>query len=563
MTTQGRRPLPRSSVTARQSYDYVIVGSGFGGSVSALRLAEKGYRVLVLEQGKRFADQDFPRSNWHVWNFLWLPALRLHGFMRLTFFKEAMVLHGCGVGGGSLVYANVLMEPDAELFEEPEWRRLADWRTILRPHYATARRMLGVTVTPKLARADEILRQVAVSYGLGDTFRPTEVGVYFGEPGVEQSDPFFGGEGPPRAGCQFCGGCMVGCRHNAKNTLTKNYLHLAEKRGAAIRAESRVLGIYPEGDGAGGGRFVVEFRRSTSLRPAREAVAADRVIVAAGTLGTLDLLFRCREEIGSLPRLSPHLGERVRTNSEALLGAGARRVTVDYSEGIAISADVRVDDVTHVQAVRYPKGSSFMRLLSGPLIEARNERFWRRAWRAAGAILRHPLDFLRSLIGPRWAERTTILLVMQRVENFMNLRWRRGSLLVPRGMRAERDLTRPVPGEIPQAHRVVRDFAARAGAVPMGNTAETLFNMAATAHLIGGCPMGASAEEGVVDPQCQVHNYPGLYVIDGTVLPANPGINPSLTITALAEYAMSLIPAKEPRRGVAGLTAAPSTPPSA
>jgi cholesterol oxidase len=274
-------------------------------------------------------------------------------------------------------------------------------------------------------------------------------------------------------------------------------------------------------------------------------VAAHGVIVAAGTLGTLDLLFRCREQIGSLPRLSPHLGQRVRTNSEALLGAGARRATVDFSEGIAISADVRVDDVTHVQPVRYPKGSSFMRLLSGPLIEARNETFWRRTWRAVGAILRHPQDFLRSLIGARWAERTTILLVMQRVENFMNLRWRRGSLLAAPGMRAERDLTRPVPGEIPQAHRVVRDFAARAGAVPMGNLAETLFDMAATAHLIGGCPMGASAEEGVVDPQCRVHNYPGLYVIDGTVLPANPGINPSLTIAALAEYAMSFIPPRD------------------
>jgi len=539
------RPSPRSRATPREVFDYVIVGSGFGGSVSALRLAEKGYRVLVLEQGRRFADRDFPSSNWHIWNYLWLPALRLHGFMRLTFFKEAMVLHGCGVGGGSLVYANVLMEPDAELFEEPEWRRLADWRAILRPHYATARRMLGVTVTPKLARADEILREVAVSYGLGDTFRPTEVGVYFGEPGIERPDPYFGGEGPARAGCEFCGGCMVGCRHNAKNMLTKNYLHLAERRGAQIRPESRVSGIYPDADGRGGGRFIVEYRRSTRLRPRHQSVSAEHVIVAAGTLGTLELLFRCREEIGSLPRLSPRLGERVRTNSEALLGAGARGATVDFSEGIAISADARVDEVTHVQPVRYPKGSSFMRLLASPLIEARHEAFWRRSLKATGAILRHPLDFLRSLIGPRWAERTTILLVMQRVENFMNLRWRRRSWLVPGGMQAERDLTRPVPGEISQAHRAVRDFAERAGAVPMGNFPETLFDMAATAHLIGGCPMGVSAEDGVVDPHCQVHNYPGLYVIDGTVLPANPGINPSLTITALAEYAMSLIPAKD------------------
>lgn len=538
-------PIGAGGPTPREVYDFVIVGSGFGGSVSALRLAEKGYRVLVLEQGRRFADADFPRTNWHIWNYLWLPALRLHGFMQLTFLKEAMVLHGCGVGGGSLVYANVLMEPDAELFEDPEWQRLADWHAVLRPHYATARRMLGVTLTPKLARADEILREVAESYGLGETFRPTEVGVFFGEPGVERPDPYFGGEGPPRAGCQFCGGCMVGCRHNAKNTLVKNYLFLAERRGAQIRPESRVTGIYLDRLDSGERRFVVEYRRSTRTWARREAVAAGQVIVAAGTLGTLDLLFRCREEIRSLLSLSPRLGEQVRTNSEALLGAGARGVTIDFSEGIAISADARVDAVTHVQPVRYPKGSSFMRLLAGPLIEARHQPFWKRLGKATLAILRHPLDFLRSLVGGRWAERTTILLVMQRVENFMNLRWRRPKVfLLPKGMRAERDPTRPVPGEIPLAHRVVRDFADRVDGVPMGNFPETLFDMAATAHLTGGCPMGLSADEGVVDPECRVHNYPGLYVIDGTVLPANPGINPSLTITALAEYAMSHIPDK-------------------
>jgi cholesterol oxidase len=525
------------------TFDFVIVGSGFGGSVSALRLAEKGYRVLVLEQGRRFADSDFPRTNWRIWDYLWLPALGLHGFMQLTLLREALVFHGCGVGGGSLVYANVLMEPDPELFEEPEWRRLADWRSILRPHYATARRMLGVTMTPRTAPADEILRQLAATYGRADAFRPTEVGIYFGEEAVEQPDPYFAGDGPTRAGCQFCGGCMVGCRHNAKNILTKNYLHLAEKRGVRIRAESRVTGIYP-GEGPGGG-FVVEYRRSTRFGARAEAVAADQVIVAAGTLGTLELLFRCREQIGSLSRLSPRLGEQVRTNSEALLGAGARRSGVDYSEGIAISADVRVDDVTHVQAVRYPKGSSFIRLLAVPLIDARHARLWTRLGKAAANILGHPVDFLRSLVGRKWAERTTVLLVMQRVENFMNLSWRRGPRLGLR-LRAERDRSRPVPGEIPQAHRVARDFAERANAVPMGTFTEVFFDMATTAHLIGGCPMGLSAEEGVVDPACRVHNYPGLYVIDGTVLPANPGINPSLTITALAEYAISQIPSRAP-----------------
>jgi cholesterol oxidase len=508
-------------------------------------LAEKGYRVLILEQGRHFRDVDFPRSNWQMWDYLWLPALRLHGFMRLTLLKEALVFHGCGVGGGSLVYANVLMEPDPELFEDPAWHRLADWRSVLRPHYATARRMLGVTTTPKLVPADLVLKDIAEAYGLGATFRPTEVGVFFGQDGVEQPDPYFGGEGPPRSGCNFCGGCMVGCRYNAKNMLTKNYLHLAAKRGVEIRAESMVTGIFPaDGDPDEGG-YVVEFRRSTRPLSRRQRVSADRVIVSAGTIGTLELLLRCREQIGSLPRLSPRLGEQVRTNSEALLGAGARGREIDYSQGIAISSDARVDEVTHVQPVRYPAGSSFIRLIAWPMIEAPNRGLAVRLMKTIGTILRHPLDFVRSMVGRGWAERTTILLVMQRLENYMRLSWRRPLPFFPAGLHAERDRTRPIPGEIPLAHRVVREFARRTNGAAMGSVSEMLLNMATTAHLIGGCPMGVDADEGVVDPQCRVHNYPGLYVIDGTVLPANPGINPSLTITALAEYAMSHIPAKD------------------
>jgi cholesterol oxidase len=523
----------------------VIVGSGFGGSVSALRLAEKGYRVLVLEQGRRFADADFPRTNWQLWNYLWLPALRLHGFMRMSLLKEALVFHGCGVGGGSLVYANVLMEPDPELSQDPAWRRLADWRSVLRPHYATARRMLGVTTSPKLVPADRILEDIADSYGLGATFRPTDVGVFFGEEGVEQPDPYFGGEGPARVGCNFCGGCMVGCRYNAKNMLTKNYLHLAEKRGVEIRPESEVTGIFPPEETSAGGRFAVEFRRSTRPFSRRERVAAECVIVAAGTMGTLELLLRCREEIRSLPHLSPRLGEQVRTNSEALLGVGARRTDIDYSRGIAISSDARVDEVTHVQPVRYPAGSSFIRLLAWPMIDAQRRGPAARLAKGLVTIVRHPVDFLRSMAGRKWAERTTILLVMQRLENFMQLSYRRPLPFLPAGLHAERDKTRPVPGEISLAHRVAREFAKRTNGVAMGTISEMVMGMATTAHLIGGCPMGLSAEEGVVDPYCRVHNYPGLYVIDGTVLPANPGINPSLTITALAEYAISQIPDKE------------------
>jgi len=530
--------LPHDSPTRAHEYDFIVIGSGFGGSVCALRLAEKGHRVLVLEQGRRFSDADFPSTNWRVRDFLWMPALGLRGFLQLTFLREVMVLHGCGVGGGSLGYANVLMEPDPEYFEDPEWRRLTDWRRDLRPHYETARRMLGVVPTPELAPADRALAEVAAEFGHGHTARPTQVGVFFGEPGVAVPDPYFGGQGPARAGCTYCGGCMVGCRYNAKNTLVKNYLYLAEQHGAEIRAETRVTGIFPLDGG-----YRVEARRST--RPWSRAISlrATNVVVSAGTLGTLELLHRCRASIRSLPRLSPRLGENVRTNSEALLGSGARRNDVDYSKGLAISSDARVDEVTHVQPVRYPAGSSFMRLLSSPLVEGRGRGPLVRLAKVMAAAARHPLDVLRAVIGRRWAERTTILLVMQRLESSMTIRWGRPRLpLWPAGLQARRDPNRPAPGEIPQAHAVVRAFAARTDGVPMGNVAESLFGMSATAHLIGGCPMGESDAEGVVDRFCRVHNYPGLYVVDGTVLPANPGINPSLTITALAEYAMSHVP---------------------
>lgn len=526
---------------ADEAFDFVVIGSGFGGSVSALRLAEKGYRVLVLEQGRRFEDRDFPKTNWNLPRYLWLPALRLFGFTELTFIEEALVFHGCGVGGGSLMYANVLMRPDPEVFAGPEWSRLADWREALKPHYETAERMLGVAETPEFAPADRVLREVAVEFGMGDTFRPTRVGIYFGEAGVEADDPYFGGEGPRREGCRKCGGCMVGCRYGAKNILTKNYLYLAERRGAEIRPEARVTAIHPSGENHG---YRIEYRSPTAVGSRTRAVAAKQVVVACGTLGTLSLLFRCREELGTLPGLSPRLGEEVRTNSEALLGSGARNNGTDYSEGIAISADARVDSVTHIQPVRYPKGSSFIRLLALPLIESRRRQFLSRLARLAAQVVRSPGDLLRSMFGPRWAERTTILLVMQSLENRMQIRWARTWRRAwGRGMKASPDPLAPIPGEIALAHQAVRAFARQTDGSPMGNVAETLLGRSATAHLIGGCPMGRTAAEGVVDTRCRVHGYPGLYVIDGTVLPANPGINPSLTITALAEYAMSHIPA--------------------
>ncbi|MBI4788566.1 MAG: GMC family oxidoreductase [Chloroflexi bacterium] len=530
------------------TFDYVVIGSGFGGSVSAMRLAEKGYRVLVLERGKRFRDQDFPPSNWIFWKYLWLPALRCFGILEMTLLNGVMILHGSGVGGGSLGYANVLMEPSAALFNARSWRDLADWQTLLRPHYETAKRMLGVTTNPRLWAADAALKEIAQELGRGDTFRPTQVGVFFGEPGQTVPDPYFGGEGPARAGCQHVGGCMVGCRNNAKNTLVKNYLYFAEKWGAEIRAEAQVQDIVPLAPGQpDGARYEVVYQSSTAWFKPTRRVRARNVVLAAGTLGTLGLLFRCRDVTRSLPNLSPRLGEMARTNSEALLGSVCRDRRVDSSKGIAITSIFQADDNTNVEPVRYPEGSSLILFLVGaPLIEA-GSNILGRILRLASAIARHPLDFVNARFLPPLARRTTILLVMQTKDNLMRLRPGRGLFtLFRRGLVCERDAERPVPGEIDIAHRVTRALAAKTNGIPLGTINESVLGIPMTAHLIGGCPIERDAEHAVVDLNFQVYNYPGLYIVDGSVVPANPGVNPSLTITALAEYAMSCIPPHPP-----------------
>ncbi|GAB4573257.1 MAG: GMC family oxidoreductase [Anaerolineae bacterium] len=529
-------------------YDFVIIGSGFGGSVAALRLVEKGYRVLVLERGRRFRSRDFPRRNWDLRRYLWMPALRLFGIQQMTFFQDVLVMHGCGVGGGSLVYANVLMEPDDALFEAPGWRNLADWKTVLRPHYDTAKAMLGVTPNPHLWPADRILREIATERGNGHSFQPAHVGVFFGEAGREGElvpDPYFGGEGPPRAGCTHCGGCMVGCRYNAKNTLDRNYLYLAEKRGARIQAEAEVTRITPLSDSSHGARYEVTYRRSTALLDRREQqVQARNVVIAAGVLGTLRLLFHCRDEARTLPALSPRLGTRVRTNSEALQGVTALDDGADYSRGIAITSVIRADDVTHVEPVRFSDGSSFIRVLSAPLLDDEGSLLRR----LAGMLmegLRHPLAFLNAKFLAPWARRTTILLIMQTVDNTIRLRPGRSFWTgFRRGLVSERESEQPIRPDPAVSNGLTRRFARLANGVPQASITETLLGMATTAHILGGVPMGRSPEDGVVDRTCQVFNYPGLYVVDGSIMPANPGINPSLTITALAEYAMSHIPPK-------------------
>jgi len=528
------------------TYDYIIIGSGFGGSVSAMRLAEKGYRVLILERGRRFHDHEFAKSTWDLPRYLWAPAIGCYGILQISAFRNVFVLHGSGVGGGSLGYANVLMEPSEEAFDTPAWRHLVDWGRELRPHYQTAKRMLGVTDNPRLGPADHVLREIAEELGQAASFRPTPVGTFFGEPGlegVEVPDPYFGGDGPARRGCQHCGACMVGCPHNAKNTLPKNYLYFAEKWGAEVRAEATVRDIRPlRGPQADGARYEVLHRRTTGwLHPAGEPLRARNVILSAGSLGSQRLLFRCRDVTRSLPQISGRLGDLVRTNNEALLGSVSRTASPDYSKGIAITSIFHANPVTTIEPVRYPAGSSAMRLLGGPMIESGG--FLSRLGQSVVDIVRRPGDFLRTHVLPGWAERTTIILVMQWEDHRIRLRPGRSVFTgFRRDLVSEPDAERSIPTKLDIGHEVTRRFASRTNGIAMGSINEGLFDIPMTAHILGGCPFGESAAEGVVGPDFQVHGYPGLYVVDGSIMPANPGVNPSLTITALAEYAMSRIP---------------------
>jgi cholesterol oxidase len=524
------------------SFDYVIIGSGFGGSVSAMRLTEKGYSVLVLEKGKRYEDRDFAKTNWQFWKYVWLPAIRAHGILQISILKGVMVLHGAGVGGGSLGYANVLEVPSDETFATPAWNQAVKWGEALRPHYETAKKMLGVARNPKLWTADHVLKQIAEERCMGHTFRATDVGAFFGEAGVTVADPFFGGEGPDRAGCVHCGGCMVGCRYNAKNTLPKNYLYFAEKNGAKVISESAVTDVRPST--FDGSRYEVTYQSSTSPFKRKKTIFAKNVIFSAGVIGTMKLLLNLRDVKKSLPHLSPRLGDMVRTNSEALLGSIARQSDINYSEGVSISSIFNADEVTRVEPVRYPDGSSLMRFLGAPLVSDVTS-IPARMFKSLTWIFRNPIDFFRAMTFPGWAHNTTILLIMQNVDNYMKFRIGRSPLtLFRRGLVAERGTDHEIHARVDVGHDVAREFAKRINGAALGSITENLFNLPTTAHILGGAPMGRNAEEGVVNENFAVHNYEGLYIIDGSIMPANPGVNPSLTITALAEYAMSKIQSK-------------------
>ncbi len=540
-----------------QIYDYVIIGSGFGGSVSAMRLTEKGYSVLLLEKGKRYHDNDFAKSNWQYWKYLWIPAIRAHGILQISILKGVMVLHGAGVGGGSLGYANVLEVPTDETFATSAWNQNVAWGKVLKPHYETAKKMLGVARNPKLWKADDMLKQFAGERGMSQTFRATDVGAYFGEEGVTVPDPYFNGEGPARAGCRHCGACMVGCRYNAKNTLPKNYLYFAEKNGAKIISEAEVVDIKPLtptplpapfGDASRGegqrvmAGYEIEFKSSTRfLYGHRQRVQARGVILSAGVMGTIKLLLNLRDVKKSLPNLSPRLGDVVRTNSEALLGSVARKSDINYSEGVSISSIYNHDEITRIEPVRYPDGSSLMRFLAAPLIDT-DVSVPIRLLRFLGWALTHPIDFLKALVLPGWAHNVTILLVMQHADNRMRFRMGRSLFTLFRhGMVTEPEPGYEIHAQVKGTHELTRKFAKRTNGIALGSIGENLLGLPTTAHILGGAPIGKDANEGVVNENFEVHHYPGMYIIDGSIMPANPGVNPSLTITALAEYAMSKI----------------------
>jgi len=516
-------------------FDVVVIGSGFGGSVAALRLTEKGYKVCVLEAGRRFTDKDFPKTSWRLRRFLFLPRLGLTGIQRIHVLPDVLVLAGAGVGGGSLVYANTLYKPPSSYFEDKQWSKITNWDQELSPWYDQASRMLGVAQNPYFSPSDQAMKEVADQMGVGHTFKLAPLGVYFGDgAGVKSKDPFFGGVGPDRSGCLQCGACMTGCRHNAKNTLPKNYLGLAEKAGAKVFPEHTVTKVEQLTDGS----WVVTARKSTAWFGGYKKFTASQVVVAAGTYNTQKLLHKMKST-GVLPKISDQLGKLSRTNSEALTGSIMPKGGTDFSKGSAITSSFFPDDHTHVEPVRYGKGSNFMGLLQTVMTDGENIRDRRKQW--LRQVVTKPSLVLRILDVRQWSQRTVVALIMQNVDSAISVTGKRG--LFGFRLTSKNDSKTPNATYIPAANEVARRIAENNGGIAGGHIGD-LVNAPFTAHFVGGCVIGDSINTGVIDPYHRVYNYPTLHIVDGASVTANLGVNPSLTITAQAERAFSMWPNK-------------------
>lgn len=516
-------------------YDFIIIGSGFGGSVSALRLSEKGYKVLVVEKGKWYKAKDFAKTNWNIRKWLWIPFFRCFGIMKLTIFRHVAIISGTGVGGGSLVYANTLPVPKSDFYNTGSWKELNNWEEELIPYYATAKKMLGVTRNPKLFSGDFELKQLAKEMGKEEEFEHTNVGVYFGEENVIAKDPYFNGQGPDRKGCVFCGGCMTGCRHNSKNSLDKNYLFLAQKNGAKIMAENEVYDIIPLNNEDGSTGYKIKLRSSTKLFKEKKTFTTKGVVLSGGVLGTIKLLLKVNKK--SLPRLSDRLGGDIRTNNETLISVSKLDRKEDVSKGIAIGSILHTDDNSHLEIVRYAKGSGFWKLFHLPYTTGSNAFI--RILKMIGSFIKAPLSYLKIYFVNNWSKSTIVLLFMQSIDSKLKFKrnvFGRMSSSISSGKR-------PSPF-IPESIKLAKKYKNITKGKETSFALETLAGIPSTAHILGGAVMGKDRKHGVIDKNNQVFGYESMYIVDGSMISANPGVNPSLSITAIAERAMDQISAK-------------------
>jgi cholesterol oxidase len=519
---------------AKLDFDYVIIGSGFGGSVSALRLAEKGYKVLVIEKGKWFKSEDFPKTNWNLKKWLWQPNMKLFGFFKMTFLNHVTVLSGVGVGGGSLTYANTLPIPKSNFFTSGSWATLNNWEEELKPYYETAYKMLGAATNPKLHATDLALKDLAESIGKASHFEAAKVGVYFGEAGRTVEDPYFEGKGPDRTGCTHCGACMTGCRYNAKNTLDKNYLYLAQQLGVEIYAEKEVVDVTVLGSKNGTEGYKVEFESSIGKKE-KANVTAKGIIFSGGVVGTVPLLLKLKKK--SLPNLSEMVGCAIRTNNESLmLVTSTNKNFKDFSKGLAIGSILHTDENSHLEPVRYGEGSAFFRTMTIPVIF--NKYAVLRLLGVLFLFVKFPIKLLKTIFAKNYAKRTSVLLFMQTVDSAIRLKL--GSITKMKTVTEKG----PIPsGIIPEAFDLSKKYGKIVNGIPFGNFVDVLMGTPTTAHILGGSVMGEDSSKGVIDKHNQVFGYQNMLVCDGSMMSANPGVNPSLTITAITEYAMSKIPA--------------------